>query len=456
MGVLHRRAARTLPKISEPSTQSGPADVSAYRPFFLSGVFTVLTAGCFLGAIALLGIALSKDFRSMAWAPYLKAHANSQLFGWVGFFIMGFSLQQHAPAFARLPSFKRLAYTSLVLMASGIVLRFLAEPLIGVSYEPWFSIGMSSTALQLTAVLVFVYNIAVNKHRTGQPLPWQSIFIFTSLLWLLVVSFAEPFVFASTHSTDSQSNVLFTAKWMPVIRDAQFLGFVAMMIFGVALSKLHTCFDVRPAFRTVALTGFVVWNASLVAKMASWLVAFDAGLSAETRTLEFAAGFGLGIATVILVVALRVFEPAVQTHRSHKFVRAAFFWLVVAALLLALEPVHLSKTGDAFSHAYLGAIRHAVTVGFISQMIVGFGLHIVSRMNRLEESTLPHLWSVWVLLNIGNGLRVAFEIVTDYTPSAFLPMGLIGFVELTALLIWAHHITRPLLRNGLRRAFSVA
>jgi hypothetical protein len=58
-------------------------------------------------------------------------------------------------------------------------------------------------------------------------------------------------------------------------------------------------------------------------------------------------------------------------------------------------------------------------------------------------------------LNFGNALRVLLGVVTDYTPSAFLPMGMTGFIELTALVIWAVHIARPLLGNGLRRAFSV-
>lgn len=73
--------------------------------------------------------------------------------------------------------------------------------------------------------------------------------------------------------------------------------------------------------------------------------------------------------------------------------------------------------------------------------------------NSLDESQLPQLWPVWILLNAWNALRVAFEVVTDYTPSAFLPMGL---PESAALVIWAVHIARPLLGNGLRRAYRVA
>jgi hypothetical protein len=143
-----------------------------------------------------------------------------------------------------------------------------------------------------------------------------------------------------------------------------------------------------------------------------------------------------------------MFERLSEFNRSQKFIRAAFGWLIIAGCLFILEPAHLRQIGSQFSHPYTGAIRHAVTVGFISQMIVGVSLHVVSRMNDLEILKQNPLWSVFWLLNVGNALRVALEIATDYTNRAFLPMGLTGFVELTALLIWAASIAIPMLKRG--------
>lgn len=451
MNVSERIPLRILPsKVSE------RADTNVYRPFFLFGMLTVLTAGCLLGAIALLGISMSKSYTVLSWAPYIKAHANSQLFGWVGFFVMGFAMQQHAPSIATTRSFHRLAWLALGLMATGIVLRFLAEPLIRVDYAPWYSIGILSGVLQATAVVLFIYNVSVNKQRTGQPLTWQTTFVFASLFWLLVVAIAEPIAFALSHTQEAQANILFTAKWMPPLRDAQFLGFVAMMIFGVSLTKLNSCFGAKPAYESLARFAFLLWNLSLIVKMAGWLYAFEAGMTLQSRTIEFAACLGLGTAAILLIASSRTFEAFAESYRSHKFVRAAYFWLGVASIMLILEPLHLAATGNAFSHAYLGAIRHAVTVGFISQMILGFGMHVVARMNDLDERKLPQLWSVFILLNLGNAMRVGFEVMTDYTPTAFMPMGMTGFIELTALAIWAAHVSRPLLSAGIRRAFSVS
>src|SRR4051794_24740578 len=118
MAVIQRLVV--LP--STPKTANvASVSTTIHRPFFFMGILSVLTAGCTLGALALLGIALKGQFASSVWTPYVLAHANSQLYGWVGFFVMGFSLQHHSPRPSRVRLFYRLAYGSLSLMSAGIV-----------------------------------------------------------------------------------------------------------------------------------------------------------------------------------------------------------------------------------------------------------------------------------------------------------------------------------------------
>jgi hypothetical protein len=132
---------------------------------------------------------------------------------------------------------------------------------------------------------------------------------------------------------------------------------------------------------------------------------------------------------------------------SHKFVRAAFGWLAVAGVRVVLEPLHLALIGQPFSHAFTGAIRHALTVGFISQMIIGVGMHVIARMNDLPEEKQRALWTTFLLLNVGNAARVGLEVATDYTPAAFKPMGLTGFVELIGIAIWGILMVSIMLRH---------
>jgi hypothetical protein len=443
---LSIRELTPLRILSNPVVQAGPdsrASVTIYRPFFFAGILSVLTAGCTLGAIALLGIALKGSYTADVWTPYVLAHANSQLYGWVGFFIIGFALQQHAPSQAKVKLFHTLAYWALGLMAVGIGLRFAAEPLVKSDPGVWLPVGVFSCVLQLIAVLLFITNTQLTRHRTGASLTWQGRFVMTSLAWMVLVALAEPFYFALSHQGGS-NGIMFVAEYFPPYREAQFLGFVTMMIFGVAFTKMNSCFGAKQAHREMALTGLVVWNLGLLARMAGWVLYFRSDMQPGSDRLYLLGGILLAVAGAMFVFASRMFEGLSEKLPSHKFIRAAFAWLLAAGVLMLLEPLHLRLTGHVFSHPYIGAIRHAVTVGFISQMILGVGMHVVARMNDLPESAQKSLWSVFLLINLGNTARVGLEIGTDYNVGAFIPMGFTGFVELTGLAIWAWHVARPM------------
>lgn len=434
----------------QPNLDSGPATVEIYRPFFLAGILSVLTAGCTLGAVAMLGIALKGSYTTDVWSPYVLAHANSQLYGWVGFFIIGVGLQQHAPRIDRVKLFHWLAYASLVLMGLGIGLRFAAEPLARSDPGFWIPIGVISCVLQFLAVLLFVTNTQVTRYRTGGPLNWQGVFVLVSLAWMLLIAAAEPFYFVLAHQSDPVSGIMFVAEYFPPLREAQFLGFVTLMIFGVALSKMNSSFGAKPAHKRLALAALLVWNLGLLGRMTGWVAFFRNQMEPGTNGLYTIGGLVLAGAAVMLVIATRMFEPLTERLPSHKFIRAAFVWLIAGGVLLVLEPTHLGLIGQPFSHAYIGAIRHALTVGFISQMIVGVSIRFVAQMRDLPESAQSPLWAAFLLVNLGNILRVVLEITTDYSPDAFMPMGFTGFIELAGLAIWAWHVAPPMLRRNKR------
>lgn len=437
--------------LSSPAAAAGPdsrAAVEIYRPFFAAGILTVLTAGCLLGAIALFGIGRSGSYTISAWTPYILAHANSQLFGWVGFFVMGFALQQHAPSVRHSALFHRLAYATLGLMGIGIGARFVAEPLAAAGNPAGIPLGVAACSLQAVAVGLFFFNTFATRHRSGQPLAWPTAFVFLSLFWLLAVAIAEPFAFLGSHQASKPASILFVAEWFPPLREAQFLGFVAMMIFGVSLTKFSTCFGARPADRFRGLTGLAWWTVGLLLRMGGWLHAFRSGFAPQSTIVYFAGGVCLAIGAVYIVGATGIFARLESSLRAHKFLRAAYGWLLVSGLLAVAEYWHLRAIGQPFSHAYTGAIRHAVTVGFISQMIVGVGTHVIRRMNDLDDRVEASLWPTFWLLNVGNCARVALEIATDYTPAAFAPMGVTGFVELAGLALWGVAMARSMFRRS--------
>jgi hypothetical protein len=148
----------------------------------------------------------------------------------------------------------------------------------------------------------------------------------------------------------------------------------------------------------------------------------------------------LAVGPVVVVWPWRLWHAPARNARSARFIRLAYAWLGISLLMLLLLPAYQAASGIPFSHAYYGAIRHAVTVGFVSQMIVGVSTLVVPLTPRTAN-----LRPTLLLLNLGCFLRVSLQISSDWSPSAFPIIGLSGICELTALLLWAVVLWRGLL-----------
>lgn len=147
----------------------------------------------------------------------------------------------------------------------------------------------------------------------------------------------------------------------------------------------------------------------------------------------------------------RIYGRTPEPDRSLKFLRVAYGWLLASLGMLVFLPAYqfvllpqLAPDSAAanlgFSHAYYGAIRHAITVGFISQMIIGVAARVVPTLNGADLRRLTSLWGPFVLINLGCGLRVVAQTLTDFTASAFPLAGISGLLEVTALAWWGAHL----------------
>lgn len=169
--------------------------------------------------------------------------------------------------------------------------------------------------------------------------------------------------------------------------------------------------------------------------------------------LWYASAVILAGSIVYLVLGWKLFSPPRETDRSLKFLRTAYVWLFVSLAMLVLLPVYqmvlipwLAPNSTAaqigFSHAYYGAIRHAVTVGFVSFMIVGVAAKIVPALNGFDVHRLNSLWIPYLLLLSGCTIRVVGQTATDFTALAFPITGISGVLELSSLAIWGVHLLR--------------
>jgi hypothetical protein len=158
---------------------------------------------------------------------------------------------------------------------------------------------------------------------------------------------------------------------------------------------------------------------------------------------------------ILLVIAVatpfqyRMFGavPDNECDRGLTFIRAAYIWFIVATAMLVFTPIYnfaiyMPLTGShvPFSHAFFGAYRHALTVGFIMMMIVGVSSKVVPTLSGVDVRRARSLWPTFLLLNIGNLTRVSFQIATDFSPAAYRVMGISGFIEVVGLTLWGYEL----------------
>ena len=432
------------PSDESPVFRSTLAD-NIYRPFFVAGIATVLTLGCLWGAINLLTIGLKQNFSAVNYS-WVLAHAHAMVFGFVGFFIMGF-LYQAFPRFKHTTLWRpRLAISTLPVMAIGLVLQTIAHLK---HHNPAFIKLMFLAAfMQLMAVVIFAFVLVKTARQANKP-EFYDRFVYAALGWFLLAAIVNPFIFILFELPFDRQQLLFNLSTFNIpYRDVQLLGIAVLLIAGVSLRFLPQAYGFRePSDRW---RRFLFWglNGSILLGAASFL----AGMSSGNHWLLLIQWL---TAIVLLVIAIgnirqyRLFGqvPENERDRGLKFIRAAHVWLVIAMTMLVLTPVYnfgvympLSGSQVPFSHAFFGAYRHALTVGFIMMMIVGVSSKVVPTLSGIDVRRASSLKWTFVLLNVGNALRVGTEIATDFVPAAYRIMGISGFIEVAALSLWGYEL----------------
>lgn len=426
-------------------TETAWAD-AAYRPFFKAGIVTVLTLGATWGAYLLLRIAFAGSFTA-AGLHEVNAHGHAQIFGWLGLFVMGFAYQafprfKHA-ALAR----PRLARTSLFLMLAGLVGRSVLEPLAG-SVPAFGPLAVASSVLEVMAVLLFAAVLWATWRAAGKPLAGYDYYIIGAVAWFVVQAVYEAVYLAATLAAPDRSALLgLVATWQGPLREIQIHGFGLLMVLGVSQRLFPHFYGMPTPSRRLSLVALVCLNGAVVGEVAGLLLM--RWVAPVWAALWYGSVLVLAGSIVALVCDWGVFSCAPEGDRSLKFLRAAYAWLLVSLAMLVLLPAYQfsllpwvspDRAGAAFSHAYYGAVRHAVTVGFLSLMIVGVAAKVVPTLNGVDVRALSPLWLPFVLLNAGCALRVIMQTLTDFSPIAFPAAGLSGVLETLGLALWGAHL----------------
>ncbi len=422
-----------------------------YRRFFKAGIAIVLTVGALWGAVNLAQIALGKSFLQLHLVQSIHAHAHAMIFGWVGLFVMGFAYQSF-PRFRNTTLWRpELANLSFYLMLAGIATRMSAELLI--HSDLGLALGTFAAVVELIAIVLFLvilYRTA--KQSIGPRNPYER-FLLASFFWFFVQAIlSDIFFFAKATAVGQQQLIRRIALIDGPLRDIQLLGFAALIIAGVSQRFVPLVYGLpRPKKDRQSLI-FVLMNAALVLDVISYVAVLTTGNVAWGIGLELAY-LMMPLWAILLAVQLGVFRKPSQPDRTFKFIRAAYIWLIIANAMMPFFLVYGIVTRQGFAHAYMGAHRHAFTVGFISMMIMGVAARVAPILAGVDARRLSQLWAPFLLIMVGNAGRVVLQIGTDFFPSVAYPLvGLTGFLEVAALAWWGIGLWRIMNLSHIERA----
>jgi uncharacterized protein involved in response to NO len=393
--------------------------------FISSGLVFMLLPGTFLGVWNLLQISGRESVASVSPA-WLQAHGHAQIFGWIGSFILGIGFYSvpklrgaAKPAFAA-------AWASWGMWTTGVTLRWVAN----VYLWQWRWLLPISAVLEIVAFLTFFR--AVSQHRPDSPgktrlAPWIWIVISaaTGLLLVLLANAGASFYLALRGATPA----------LPHGLDQRYLvltawGFLVPFVWGFSAKWMSVFLGLQPVRPKLLVAALIVNVTGIAMTLGGW---------GAQATALFVAASGLAIA------GLRMFEPARQeaktrgVHRTFPFfVRMAYGWLLVAALL-GVAAARWDTSGGIW-----GASRHALTVGFIAVMVFCVGQRILpafAGMRLLWSTRL--MFAGLALLTLGCFLRVSSEVLAyqGYADGAWPVLTVSALLELAGITCFAINIS---------------
>ncbi len=446
-----RMLAEIRQVISDPAARQAARDQLAadrrphlgdtiYQPFFLAGLAVIVSVGAAWGTWLLVEIGRAESFTGIS-IHEVNAHGHAQIMGWVGLFIMGFAYQ----AFPRmwqvnLPA-PRVALLTLGLLLVGMAFRCTAMAAAGASW----SVGVHriGAAAEVVAAAGFVGLVVTTFARSKvQWTPYLG-FVFTALACFLIQAIYSAWHMDRLLTAPTRETLLYQLRvYQGSLRDLQIHGMGMLMILGVGIRRFPTFFDLPEISPRRGWTAFGILLTALVSEVALML-AYQASGDHRLAAALLAPWLMLPVGAATAIWPWRLWRrlPASVAHdRSGKFVRAAFAWLFVSLAMLVLLPVYQAVSGIPFSHAYYGAVRHAITVGFISMMIVGMASRVAATLRGFAPERLPGLWFTFIVLNVGCFWRVVSQVLTDSLPGFYTVIVVSGALEWTALTLWACHL----------------
>ncbi len=450
-GVPLKRLLAELSEVSGvPVDERAIAAERVHRPFLTAALAITLTIGAGWGAWLLFQIGSGTDF-GVVPVGHVVAHGDAQLWGFVALFIAGISLRWLPTATATRPASTVLVRILLTAMLIGITAGFVWA--LRPASLPWLG-PLSGAALLIAAALqtAFLAKRAIPR----LPQAWACAVLAAGLWWNVWAMFT----LWLRVSSQSVGPLAYSVGQRNVN--------ISLAVFGLSLNAVYG-FGLRLLPGMVGGTARQPWAACAIALHNAGVALLAAAMVAQTPIVATAGLVSISGGVVAFVLALpglrkvKRFSKRPEQGAPHlsRYVQVALFWLVVGTLLLTVGEVYCAWSHAQLPHAWRGAARHALTVGFLTTLIMGVAQRLLPILGhtrlRWPQLVVPTL----VLVGVGNLMRVSMEMATLVWTPAFWLMPLSSLLELTALAVFAANSVRtmwpppdPLLKTGRVTAHS--
>ncbi len=381
-----------------PARRNGDAPHQAY---ILASLTLAIGGGFALAILLPLAQALEWDW-GRHWPALVQVHGQLQLLGFAGLFVMGMALRL-MPRFSGAPlAFPHLFSATMLLVASSLVLRALAEP--AGDGAPRDVALIVSAILLVAGALAFsaiVLRMLLRPGSKAEATGWFFVlgaiaYVAGSALnaWLVLDMVRDSTPLASTGRDG-------------VLVFVQLYGFLLMFVGGVSTRAVAT-FTGRPRAAVLGRLAAVV----LVIGVTLYAVAALRATYAYSRAVARTEDVGLIVVAAALLSVVwmtGVFHPranrvGASSRYQFQLVRAALAWLAFASLLTTWYAVRALRDGALIDSFELDAIRHALTVGVLTQIIVGMGMMILPEF---AGRRIQHPHENWIAVSMLLGLNIA-------------------------------------------------
>jgi len=392
--------------------------------YISSGLVFMLLPGTFLGVWNLLQIS-GRESVALVSPAWLQAHGHAQVFGWIGSFIFGIGFYS-IPKFrgTTKPAFGA-AWVCWAMWTIGVAMRWIAN----IYSVQWRLLLPLSGVLELAAFLIFFRMVSQHRPEDSgkdrlEPWVWVVISASAGLMLVLIANLAACIYLALRGESPALSHIL-DQRYLTLMT----WGFLVPFVWGFSTKWMRVFLGLKPVRPRLLFSALVVNFVGVVLALEGW---------GPEATVFFVVG------TMLVIAALRMFEPAQQEPKTRGvhpsfpfFVRMAYGWLMVAALL-GVGAVLWDSLGGIW-----GASRHALTVGFIAVMVLCVGQRILpafAGMRLLWSTRL--MFTGLFLLSLGCAFRVSSELLAyqNYANWAWSVLPISAFLELAGITAFAMNI----------------